>query len=342
MRQSKRLAVVLVCLLASGTTAYYQAQSVPAMTTTVNAFLASLSSAQRNQATFEFSDEERLNWHFIPRVRNGLPLKEMEPYQRQFAQGMLVSGLSQSGYIKATTIMSLEKVLYELEGGRRTRDPEDYYFSVFGTPSDTGTWAWRVEGHHLSVNFSIDGGKVASSTPSFFGANPAEVKEGPLKGLRPLGREEDLGRELLAALDSSQRQSVMIATEAPDDILMRPEQSEPEPPKGVAAADMTPDQREMLFNIVREYTSNMSPEEAAKAVETIREAGVDQIHFAWAGSNMRGEGHYYRVQGPTFIIEYDNIQNSANHIHSVWRDLTNDFGADLLSMHYKASHRRAE
>ena len=224
------------------------------MTRAAKSFLDTLSPAQQAQSTISFDDAARLDWHFIPKpTRKGIQVKEMNAQQRNAVHALLHSGLSEVGYEKATVIMTLESILHELEKGRArrlVRDANKYYFTVFGTPAAEGRWGWSVEGHHLSVNFSIDDGKVAASTPSFFGANPAEVKEGPLKGLRPLGREEDLGRELLAALDSDQRQSVMIAPEAPDDILMRPEQSEPEPPKGVAAADMTPDQREMLFNIV--------------------------------------------------------------------------------------------
>ena len=342
MKQSTKLAIVVACLLASSAAALYEAQSVPTMVTTANAFLASLTPEQREQATFDFDDEERLNWHFIPRERQGLPIKQIEPFQRELGLAMLVSGLSQSGFIKATTIMSLEQVLFEQENGRPMRDEELYFFSVFGTPSETDQWGWRFEGHHLALNFTVNNGEVAATTPAFFGANPAEVKEGPQKGLRPLGREEDLARELYSALDAEQKKAATIADEAPRDIIMNPDRNERLEDEGVPVNEMNDRQRQMLFTLIREYTNNMSPADAAAAVREIREAGVENIRFAWAGSGSRGEGHYYRVQGPTFVVEYDNIQNTANHIHSVWRDLNNDFGVDLLAEHYRASHMKAE
>ena len=223
MRQSTKVAIVVACLLASSAAVLYEAQSVPTMVTTANAFLASLTPEQHDQATFDFGDEERLNWHFIPRERQGLPIKQIEPFQRELGLAMLVSGLSQSGFIKATTIMSLEQVLFEQENGRPMRDEELYFFSVFGTPSETDQWGWRFEGHHLALNFTVNNGEVTATTPAFFGANPAEVKEGPQKGLRPLGREEDLARELYSALDLEQKKAATIADEAPRDIIMNPD-----------------------------------------------------------------------------------------------------------------------
>ena len=336
--------VVLACLLASGAFAVYQAQSIPTMTSTANAFLNSLSPEQRDKATFGFSDDERMNWHFTPVERSGLPIKEMEPYQRQLAHALVISGLSQEGYIKATTIMSLEQVLFEAEGtGRRiSRDEELYFVSIFGTPSESGQWGWRFEGHHLALNFTIDGGRVVS-TPSFHGANPAEVREGRMAGLRALGDEEDLARALLDSLDAEQKAAAVTETEAPRDIITGVERkAEPGEPTGLRADRMRADQKMMLLAIVREYVFNKAPDDANTALDEIRRAGTDAIYFSWAGGTARGEGHYYRLQGPTFLIEYDNTQNNANHIHSVWRDLEKDFGADLLAAHYRASHMNAE
>jgi hypothetical protein len=218
------------------------------------------------------------------------------------------------------------------------RNPEKYYFSVFGEPSDTGAWGFRVEGHHVSQNFTVVNGKIAGS-PSFFGANPAEVREGPRKGLRVLAAEEDLARDLLESLTMEQKKVAIVTTEAYKDILTsaaRKAALEGQP-SGLSAAKMTKKQFDLLLTLLSSYASNM-PEQLAQArMEQVKKAGTNMF-FAWAGVEQRGGPHYYRVQAPAFLIEYDNTQNNANHIHSVWRDFNGDFGLDLLAMHYKASH----
>jgi hypothetical protein len=311
------------------------------MTNTAQHFLAALTPEQRAKATFGFQEDERLNWHFIPKERKGLPLLEMTPPQKALAQALLSAGLSQQGYIKAVTIMSLEDVLRMMENddGNR-RNPEKYYFSVFGQPSDTGTWGFRVEGHHLSQNFTVVNGKVAD-TPSFFGANPAEVRTGPRKGLRTLAAEEDLARDLLESLSPEQKKVAIVSGEAYKDILTSASRKAAleGQPSGLSAAKMTKKQFELLQTLVGDYAGNV-PEQLAQArMEHLKKAG-NNLFFAWAGVEQRGGPHYYRIQAPTFLIEYDNTQNEANHIHSVWRDYNGDFGLDLLAMHYQASHGR--
>ena len=192
---------------------------VKEMAAAADAWLASLSDEQRAKATFEFKDEERENWHYIPKERNGVSLKDMRTDQRQLAHALLSTGMSHSGYVKAVTIMSLERILWELENKSPNRDSEKYHVSVFGKPSADKTWGWRVEGHHLSVNFTIIGGKIVTSTPSFFGANPGVVKAGSRKGLRALGREEDLGRALVTSLNDAQKKKAIIMDKAPREIL---------------------------------------------------------------------------------------------------------------------------
>jgi hypothetical protein len=218
------------------------------------------------------------------------------------------------------------------------RNPEKYYFSVFGEPSDTGTWGFRVEGHHVSQNFTVVNGKIAGS-PSFFGANPAEVREGPRKGLRVLAAEEDLARDLLESLTPEQKKVAIVAPEAYKDILTvasRKAALEGQP-SGLSAAKMTKKQFDLLLTLLSSYANNM-PEQLAQArMEHVKKAGTNMF-FAWAGVEQRGGPHYYRIQAPAFLIEYDNTQNNANHIHSVWRDFNGDFGLDLLAMHYKSSH----
>jgi hypothetical protein len=310
------------------------------MTECANRFLAALDANQRGKATFPFDSDERLNWHFIPKERKGLPLREMTPYQKHLASALLAAGLSQAGYIKAVTIMSLEDVLKILESdsGER-RNPEKYYFSVFGTPSDSGTWGYRVEGHHLSQNYTVTSGKVIDG-PSFFGANPAEVRQGSRKGLRTLAGEDDLGIELVHTLDEQQQKVAIVDPTAYKDILTAASRKAAlqGQPSGLAASKMNANQFDALMALMEEYARNVPEELAEGRVAQINKAGRD-IHFAWSGGINRGDPHYYRVQTTSFLIEMDDTQDAANHIHSVWRDFTGDFGEDLLHQHYQASHR---
>ena len=305
-------------------------------------FLASLTPEQRAQATFEFQSDEREKWHFIPTEmfpRKGLTIQAMTDAQRAGAHDLLSAGLSQRGYLTATAIMDLEAVLRAIEnGGRMDRDPEGYFFSIFGSPSPDGAWGWRVEGHHMSLHFTIVDGTAVASSPYFFGSNPAQVRTGPKAGLRVLGDREDAARALVMALDRSQRATAVIDDVAPDDILTGAELSvDPLSPVGVKAAALNLSQRELLMGVINAYTSVMADDIAAERMAGIRDAGLDDIGFVWAGPTERGAKHYYRVQGPTFLIEYDSTQGNGNHVHSVWRDFTGDFGRDLLREHLQAS-----
>lgn len=307
------------------------------MADAANAWLASLSETQRSTASFDFADAERVNWHFIPRDRKGLSWKEMAPAQRHLATALLASGLSQRGFVKATTIMSLEQVLLELEkGSGPKRDPENYFWSVFGRPAPSGAWGWRVEGHHLAFNFTVVDGHLAAGTPTFLGSNPAEVRQGPRTGLRALAAEEDLGRALLRSLNADQRKIAVIADKAPADILTEAKRKvTPLSPAGLPASRMNASQKKILQNLIREYVGRLRPEFAEADLAKIQKAGFGKVEFAWAGPDTPGQGHYYRVQGPTFVLEYDCTQNNANHIHAVWRDFDGDFGDDALARHYR-------
>jgi hypothetical protein len=247
--------------------------------------------------------------------------------------------LSDRGYTTYTQIMQLESILRETEkGSGPVRDPENYRFSIFGTPSAKGTWGWRVEFHHISLHFSVVNGTAISSTPSFAGANPAEVREGPQKGHRTLGLLEDTARTLVTALDAGQRKTAIFNEVALNDIVTgNALDINPLSPAGLPASAMTPAQREMLTKVLDAYAGLMAPEIAADRMSKIKIAGMDNITFAWAGSIERGQRHYYRVQGPTFLIEFDNSQNNGNHVHSIWRDFKGDFGRDLLREHLRAS-----
>jgi hypothetical protein len=334
--------IVVGCLAASAAVASYRAQGAPELADSAMTFLASLDAEQTDRVRFEFSDEERLNWHFIPRERNGLPLKDMQPHQQALVHSMMSAALGYKGVMKATTIMSLEDVLRQIEGpdGRFDRDPELYFISIFGEPSSEGTWAWRLEGHHLAVNVTVEDGRVLAATPTFMGSNPARVMDGPRAGLRALAPEEDQGRALLLSLDGSQRQTSVFDEVAPRDIITGNalEAAIDGGPAGLAASEMNGTQQAMLRVLIGEYTGRTASNIEAATWREIEQAGFENVHFAWAGSDASGEGHYYRIEGPTFLIEYDNTQNDNNHVHSVFRDFANDFGGDTLRAHYAAYH----
>jgi hypothetical protein len=313
------------------------------MASAAKIFLDALTPEQRMKAVMKFEDQERMRWHYIPDSmwpRKGIPFKDLDSAQRKLAHAFLSTGLSHRGYLKATTIMSLEAILKELEQGKGpVRDPDLYFFSIFGEPLATESWGWRVEGHHLSLNFTVAHGQLLATAPTFFGSNPAEVKSGPRQGLRVLAREEDLARELLQSFDPKQRSVAVIDTKAPDEIATgHAVKVEPGNPVGLPASQMNQSQQTQLVTLLEEYARNLPDEQSTSELKKLQDAGVDKIHFAWAGGLNRGERHYYRVQGPTFLVEYDNTQNDANHIHSVWRAYDGDFGLDLLRLHYQQDH----
>jgi uncharacterized protein DUF3500 len=334
--------LVLVALPVSMSSAPPAAAAV-AMTDAANAFLKDLNAEQRSKASFAFDDDSRFEFRYTPRARKGLPIKEMTEAQRTRAYALLKTGVSMRGYTTATTIMDLENVLKAIEPPRSgpnaiVRDPELYYVSIFGTPGKS-PWGWKFEGHHISLNFTIVGDAPVVTAPNFFGSNPAIVRDGPKKGTRALGDEEDSARALLNAFDSSQRSKVIYETKAPGENLTgESREAKPLPVAGLSMAEMKPEQRRLLEKVIDVYLSRVAPEIAKARLEALQKAGMDNITFAWAGVAEVGGPHYYRVQGPTFLIEYDNTQNDANHIHAVWRDFNGDFGRDLLREHLKTAH----
>jgi len=322
------VAVVGLCLWAS-------AQFEPSggrMIVAADRFLKSLSEAQAAKAVFAYDSPERLDWHFIPRARKGVSIKELSPDQRALAFSLIQCGVAGSGFLKATTIMSLEQILRDLEKGRGgpVRDPELYFLTIFGKPLDRGKWGWRVEGHHLSLNFTLEDGKIEAATPAFFGANQAEIRQGPRQGLRTLAEREDRALRLVQSLDEGQRKLATFAEKAPPEIRAA---NTPQPPTdaavGVAANQLSDEQRAMLRALIESYSEDMPAEVAVAWLDEIGRAGVGGIRFAWAGPADRSQGHAYRVQGPTFLIEFNNTQNGANHIHSVWRNMLGDFGIPI-------------
>ena len=327
--------VCLVVLLSTIAMSRQDDRSATAMATAAARLLDSLNDEQAAAVRFPFDGEDRFDWHFIPRERKGVPLKAMTSSQRAAALDLLRTGLSEKGFTKAESIRQLEQILFELEG-RDIRDPDLYFFMVFGEPTEGGTWGWRYEGHHISQNWTVVDGTRAASSPQFFGTNPAEVRSGPRRGRRVLGREEDQARTLLRSLSAGLRADAMISDTAPRDILTSNQrEAAMQDDVGVTHGQLSEGQHGVLWSIIEEYATTQPEAVAERRLTAIRDAGLDGIRFGWMGDTARGEPHYYRIQGPTFLIEYDNTQGDGNHAHSVWRDFKGDFGRDLLAAHYQ-------
>ena len=293
---------------------------------------------QRDKASFEFSDEERLNWHFIPRPRQGIPLKELSAAQLDSARDLLQVLFSAKGFQKTENVRDLENVLAVLEpNGPFVRDPDLYYLTVFGEPAMAGAWGIRYEGHHLAFNWTFTEGVGIASTPQFFGSNPAEVRSGDKRGTRVLAVEEDLGRRLVKSLSAAQLAAAVIPGEAPRDIFSAAQKDIVAlEDLGVAYQQLDAAQQELLVEIIAEVASSQAEAVSRARMQHITDDGIESVKFAWIGGVERGDAHYYRIQGDSFLIEYDNTQNDANHVHLVWRDFDGDFGRDLIRLHYDA------
>jgi hypothetical protein len=293
-------------------------------------FLAKLSPEQRAQATFRYDDPERLNWHFIPRPRKGIPLKALDPAVRATARDFIATGLSKQGYEQAVNVMSMEDVLFLLEtddwaARRQRRDPLNYYLSIFGTPGDKGEWGWRLEGHHLSLNFTVQDGRVIASTPEFFGSNPSQLDAGPGRTLRPLAPVEDLAREIVRTSTPEQMKVVVIDKKAPNEVWSANKlQPILMPEVGLAASEMSKDQQSLLRHLLGEYLKVCPSDIRAEREAQLEAADFGKIRLAWWGSLERNARHAYHLEGPTFLVEYNNTQNNANHVHTVWRNTAGD------------------
>ena len=300
---------------------------------------------RRAELMLPFDDAQRQNWQYWPTVRVGLPLENMTAAQRRLVHDLLTTALSSKGHLKAVQIMQLEEILDVLDEGGLPRSVDHYRVVVFGTPAMDAPWSWRFEGHHVSLNVTVAPESVAV-TPSFFGSNPAEVVGGPLAGFRVHGVLEDLARELLMSLSDEQRSSAVVSDRAPAEIFtgnIRKDRSqwdawrESLQPEGVAVADLNEVQQHWVERMLDEIVGNYRPEIAA---EYLRAIDPGELKFAWMGAAERRAPHYFRLQGADFMFEYDNVQNSGNHVHSVWRSKSADFGLDALDSHYRTSHVR--
>ena len=333
------MARVLAFLLLAFAAASAVAQSPAAkMRASMERVLAALPEKSRAQAMRPFEDRDRTDWHYTPRSRNGVSFKEMDKAARDAVHELLRTALSSVGYRKVVNIIELEIVLRELETFGWMRDPERYHLTVYGAPDRAQRWGWRFEGHHLSLNFTLAGDKLAVDTPSFFGANPAAVSSGPRKGLRALGEEHDVGWALLESLGEVQRREAVFEARTYGDIVTaNKDKVEPLAAAGIAGAKLDDKQRALLWKLIEVYAGSFEPGLAQARLARAKKGGIEAIRFGWAGSTARGKPHYYRVQGPLFLIEYDASQNDGNHIHTVWRDFSGDFGRDLLREHYAAA-----
>ena len=318
------------------------------LATAVAAWLATLDSEQRSKAIFPFDSHERLVWAFTPGDREGLALRDMTGPQRAAAMDVMRVAMSERGAREAWSVIELETVLGELERdqGRsdwQRRDPELYWFAAFGDPARLEPWAWRVGGHHVAIQFTVAGDDVIGSSPSFLGANPAVIPAGPRTGERTLTGEEALARELLAALSADERSIAVVDPVAPPEILTSnaARADAGRVPRGLSYRDMATTGQAALERLILHYLDRAANEIAAADWPRAVADGLGDTTFAWAGSVAPGQGHYYAVRGPRLLIEYDNTQNGANHIHAVWRDLANDWGEDLLAAHYRAAHDAA-
>lgn len=340
-----RLFLVLATIGGLSAIAFVAKEEAPVtaqMTDAADRLLASFDDEQKKKALFEFDDKHRVEWFFTPQqnsetrmaTRKGLRFEELTSEQRKLALDLLKTGTSATGYNQAITIMSLEKILREIEPKKATgmvRNPDWYFISVFGKPSKTGKWGWRFEGHHLSVNFTVDRGQITSVTPFFFGANPAEVKTGAKKGLRALPEIEDRARELIKSFDDDQKKAAYRGEKAFPEIAEKAAAAKPGDPVGIMGSVLNDKQKETLLSLINAYTDRMPEQIGAAELSTARTAGMDKVFFAYTGDPTPGKGYTYRVHGPSFLVEFLNVQtdgsgNPANHIHSVWRHLPADFG----------------
>ena len=306
-------------------------------------FLSLLDETQLEKARYAFGDGERFDWHYVPRSRNGITFNDLNASQRNAALALLKTYLSDQGFQKAKNIMALENILREVENrgaDDKYRDPFNYAISLFGEPAADSLWGWRLEGHHISLNFSTASGGIVSSTPTFWGSNPAVVRTGLQRGTQVLKSETDLGFTLVNSLDMNQLRAAVIADKAPSDIITgNQRRADVLEPPGLSYRDLSEQQKKTFMQLLNVYVKNYQLGFSKRLMEKIEKAGIENLSFAWAGSLQPGAGHYYRIQGPMLLIEYDNTQNNANHVHTVVRDLTNDFAEDILREHYEKEHR---
>jgi len=313
----------------------------PENTAAAISFLESLDRAQREKTVLPFDDGSKSRWHYLPAAtwsRPGISLKELNDEQEALLFKLLKASLSESGYWKTKQIIDLEDILAEMGGDPDYRDPEKYHAVIYGNPEDQDIWAWSFEGHHISLNFTITQTGI-SMAPRFLGANPATIPHGDRKGHRTLESEEELGFRLIRGMTSDQLDKAIFSTSAPRDIVTTNQgKVDPLDPAGIRMDELDKEQQKILWDLIHVYLSVMPADLAKERRKGVEAEKPGEIRFAWAGATEPGHPHYYRIQGSSFLVEFDNTQNNANHIHTVWRDFEGDFGRDLIREHYQHSH----
>jgi hypothetical protein len=334
----KRQFIIMICILPLTTAA--QNPNVASLADNVLELLGQAALAK--DAQYKFDNDERFNWAFVPKSRNGVSFKQLNEQQKQAILSLIKASLSNQGYTKATDVMALEGILRDIEGRSPNddfRDPVKYFFTIFGQPSPKKPWGWRLEGHHLSLNFTSVNGVIESSTPSFMGANPAVVATGSAKGKEVLREETELAYEFINSLSADKLKIARFSDEAlPEIVSLNSKRATRIDPPGISYKQLNDPEKKIFMELLEVYVQNYQLGFSKKLMDKITKAGLDNLSFAWAGGLKRGEGNYYRIQGPMLLIEYDNTQNNANHIHTVVRDFTNDFAEDILREHYKKNH----
>lgn len=308
-------------------------------------FVATLDASQKPLTIFPFESDERYAFHYFPiDDRKGLPLDKMTPQQKTLAMKLLSACVADNTVKKINAIIELENILKVMENRKEDdhfRDPGKYHLAIFGEPGEKNIWGWRFEGHHVSFNFSAKDNVLVAGTPGFLGSNPAIVPDGPQKGKEILKDEKEGALKLLKSFSAEQMKKVMLNGDAPGDIVTRIDRKAMiNDPGGMGYTEMSAAQKENFLVLIRLYVTRYKKDFANRMLKEIQDAGFDKLKFAWAGDTVTGVGHphYYRILGPTLIIEYDNTQNNANHVHTVVRDLLHDYGGDQLLEHYKKGH----
>jgi len=310
-----------------------------AMASHAKAFLESLTPDQRTSATCDFNSSQRMSWHYVPlEKRKGVALQNLDKSQRRLAMTVLKAATSDTGYEKSETTMQLDAIIRHFEPSNTLRDPELYYFTVYGTPADVGRWGLSIEGHHLSLNYVIQDGRIACATPLFIGANPARVIDNAgthiKTGTHILRTEEELAAKLIQSLTPEQRASAVIAEKSPMDMKEgHKPQTTATDPQGISATKLSTDQKQTLTQFIETVFQN-APGEIAKPSFERAKSEMDQISIAWMGGTKAEEPHSCRVLGPSLLILFYKTQNDAsgnpvNHTHVLWRTPGKDFGADL-------------
>ena len=339
-----KLKYIVPCAICFLLTEQIRAQDLSGM---ANAFLETLSGELKADAFFPFQDDERYNMNYVPLERKGPTFHDFNPSQKEAALALLRASLSEQGYEKTMEIRKLESILRVIEAdendlmpdGKHRRDPQRYHFCIFGAPSPTELWGWRFEGHHVSLNFTSDTGEIVSATPAFWGSNPGIVKTGEHKGKQVLKKESEMGLSLVNSLTEAQLKTAKFTDKAPYEIYSSNQRQVPDMEKrGIPYSELNEEQQQGLRELLNLYIANYAEDFSEDFKEKIMAAGIENLSFAWAGALREGEAYYYSIQGPTLLIELDNSQNDANHVHTAIRDLTNDYGADILRKHYEEEH----